>query len=791
MNIYKLISLLLVAFLLFLIIPSYTPVAEAQIPAVIKINWRAYSDPTGYNDVAYSACESGDYIYVVGSQDFPRFARIEMRNKLNGSLVKEWTSTEFFELSGCTISEGKLYVVGMSFIILESDSVRTAWAVLEFDLNLNLLSFKRKNFEGMACDILSYNNYLYIAGWEREATKGDYQWRITKWRAKDLTVVKEYASNPSLKDDYTCAIKVNPITKNLWAVGVEEYNKFRIEILDPDLNPIKVIKKDEKIQFPGIDFDEEGNAYIVGDRFIAKYDKDGKELAAKKIPYYADQLMYIKGYIYVSAGEYVEDFFMHVLYVYDKNLNLIDRVILSYDVNAQSLFITGRMAFDGKNLYIVGTDNWQGNERWVIYSISISNIRTLKINWKVYGEEPPIPYSLNTVFSVCEAGDYIYVVGTQNFNARIEMRYKSNGSLVKAWTSDEFRELSDCVIIDNKLCVVGSGLNILNNIILVFDSSLNLIMSERKLLNNETIIYSYSEANSIQVYDGHIYVVGQLRIIEYTEIGLIRLHEEWYEWRIEKRRIEDLTLVKEYVVKSNEKNGTLIAIGINPATKHLWVINIGYDFFTIVMLDLDLNPIKAIKRDNSFGSAHGLSFDEEGNAFIIGDRFIAKYDKDGNEILVEKTHHVPAKLLYTNGYIYVASVERVNRRDPLYPLWRPLDWHILYVYDKNLNQIERLILGSDENTFYIFNLGKMAFDGNNLYIAGYTYGLYTGTSTKWIIYSVSISKFGSVADQNAFGPVAETSNIMYLSIGLVVATAIVSILIILIRRKLSKISQIS
>jgi hypothetical protein len=772
-----------VAFLLFLIIPTHAPVAEAQIPAVIKINWRAYSDPTGYNDVAYSVCESGDYIYVVGSQDLPRYAKIEMRNKLNGSLVKEWTSTEFFELSSCTISEGKLYVVGMSFIILESDSVRTAWAVLEFDLNLNLLSFKRKNFEGMACDILSYNNYLYIAGWERETTKGDYQWRITKWRAKDLTVVKEYASNPSLKDDYTCAIGVNPVTKNLWAVGVEEYNKFRIEILDPDLNPIKVLKKDEKIQFYGIDFDEEGNAYIVGDSFIAKYDKDGKELVAKKIPYYAAQLMYIKGYIYVAAGEYIEDFFRHALYVYDKNLNLIDRVILSYDVNAQSMFSTGRMAFDGKNLYIVGTDNWQGNERWVIYSISISHLRTLKINWKVYGEQIR---DYNAVFSVCEAGDYIYVVGTQKLNARIEMRYKSNGSLVKAWTSEEGRILYDCVITNNKLYTIGSGWNIL-----VFDSNLNLITYKRKYLHD--VALGYGDANIIQVYDNNIYVAGMIWAVNTTDKGVIA----WYEWRIEKRKIEDLTLVKEYIADPAMKNGTVVSdIGVNPVTKHLWFIsNDNYgSYFIIVLLDLDLNPIKIIRKDTRFGPAFALSFDEEGNAYVMGDQFIAKYDKYGNDVVVEKTQHPPIKLLYVKGYLYVVFTEEVGRKGDLHSFDRYI-WNVLYVYDKNLNPIERLVLDSDENVVSISRLGKVSFDGKNLYLAGIMYeGL---IDTKWVIYSVSISIPENATEQHTFNSTKETSNIMYssnimyLSIGLVVATAIVSILIILIRRKLSKVSQIS
>jgi hypothetical protein len=146
---------------------------------------------------------------------------------------------------------------------------------------------------------------------------------------------------------------------------------FRVEILDLDLNLIKVIKKDDIDIARAISFDEEGNAYIGGDYFIAKYDKDGNEVATKEIPYEIAKITYIKGYLFIGATEKIQNRFRHVLYVYDKNLNLIDRVILSHDVNATAIFNIGRMAFDGKNLYIAGYDNEPGNQRWVVYSISI------------------------------------------------------------------------------------------------------------------------------------------------------------------------------------------------------------------------------------------------------------------------------------------------------------------------------------------------------------------------------------------------------------------------------------
>jgi hypothetical protein len=360
MDTYKFTSLILLGFLLFLIIlPNHVLIAETQ-DLSIKVNWRVYSDATESFDYAYSVCEAGDYIYIVGHQDF--FGRVEMRFKSNGALVKAWTSKDFSNFRDCIAVNDKLYVFSFP------------WDLLVFDLDLNLLMFKRKSTSDFAYSMQLYDNHIYVAGFE--LTKGlDFLWRIEKWRIEDLTLVKEYKGEPASGVTSLISIGINPVSKQVWAIG--DYSKewknylFRVEILDLDLNLIKVIKKDDIDIARAISFDEEGNAYIGGDYFIAKYDKDGNEVATKEIPYEIAKLSYIKGYLFIGATEKIQNRFRHVLYVYDKNLNLIDRVILSHDVNATAIFNIGRMAFDGKNLYIAGYDNEPGNQRWVVYSVSI------------------------------------------------------------------------------------------------------------------------------------------------------------------------------------------------------------------------------------------------------------------------------------------------------------------------------------------------------------------------------------------------------------------------------------
>jgi hypothetical protein len=398
MNNYKFTSLLLAAFLLFWILLShYFPIAESQ-DLTIKVNWRIHSNPTDSNDIANAVCEAGDYIYVVGEQDqgvARSDARIEMRFKSNGSLVKAWTSKGFYKLFECVVTNNKLYVIGYP------------WDLLVFDLNLRLLSFERKfiSYENVfiASSIQAYDDHVYIGG--MKVTKANnFLWRIEKWRIENLTLVKEYTSEPSLGNGTVATIEVNPVTKQLWAGGV--YYKegkglsFKVEILDLDLNPIKVIKKDDVGDAYAISFDEEGNAYIGGYKFIAKYDKDGNEIKIKKVPYYVAKISYIKGYLFIGATENIQNLFRHVLYVYDKNLNQIEKIVLSLDINEDSELYPGKMIFDGKNLYIAGYSYSGFDTEWVIYSISIST-SSLTINPNTTTSLPTIsPEEFNIMYLI-------------------------------------------------------------------------------------------------------------------------------------------------------------------------------------------------------------------------------------------------------------------------------------------------------------------------------------------------------------------------------------------------------
>jgi hypothetical protein len=358
---YKTLSIVTVALLIAIsLIPQNTLDAETQ-SSIIKVNWRVHSNPTAKKDDTSSMCQVEDFIYVIGVQDNV-YPRIEMRSKSNGSLIKTWTSKDFGGLTGCVVVKelGRLYVIDWR------------WSILVFDLNLNLIAFRKRSVEDWATSIVFYDGYLYIAGRER-VSAFDSRWRVEKWRAEDLAFIREYTSNPTWGDDGALSISVNPVTKHLWVVG-HSYDRFYVEILDLDLNRVKVIRDDRlwayRLWAWTVTIDEYGYAYIGGIEYIAKYDKDGNEIAMVKMPGEVRVLLYANNYIYAGAMERLGKYERQVLYIFDRNLIQGIRTVLSWDIDADARFSS--IIFDGENLYIAGHDTMPGNWQWNIYSIRVT-----------------------------------------------------------------------------------------------------------------------------------------------------------------------------------------------------------------------------------------------------------------------------------------------------------------------------------------------------------------------------------------------------------------------------------
>jgi hypothetical protein len=389
MPIHRLVAVVAMALLIVLsLLPEYATISEAK-SSVVKLNWKVFSNITNMHNFAYSVCETGNYIYVIEELENETqalyYPRVEMRAKQDGSLVKEFNSNlqSYKEpynrrLYDCIIAEDKLYIAGSWF----------DWIM--FDLNLNLLDYVHRGLTGYVSSIIYYDGHLYRVGFVYVDNKNSV-WKIEKWSAKYGTLVKEYTSDPTPVVDYAYSAGINPVTKQLWVLGQanvfgEGGSRARIEILDLDLNKVKVIERNED-EATAVAFDEEGYAYISGtfflNGFIAKYDKYGKEVAIIKRGLMYQQLLYANGFLYAAAWQYRENAnYAHTLNVFDRNLNLIEEMRLSED-DMYALLKTGKMAFDGRNLFVAGggfisdvSKGYVSNRMGVIYSLTLTEITT-------------------------------------------------------------------------------------------------------------------------------------------------------------------------------------------------------------------------------------------------------------------------------------------------------------------------------------------------------------------------------------------------------------------------------
>jgi len=337
---------------------AYT--AEGQSPGAV-LAWHIRSNPSDWDDVAYAVCESGDYLYVVGAQDTNNggYLRVEVRSKFDGSLVRAWGADNltFYAYSAdCAIAGGLLYVA------------YGRWSVAVFDLGLNLLNrvVEPEYVPGEVNSVAISNGYLYLAGYE--FVEGGYsRWRVEKWSVDgaNLVRVKVYVSDPSPLSDEAMQVAVNPVTGYLWVVGHEADYRFRVEILDQDLNLVKAVSNRSRWLAYAVGFDEYGYAYISGGGFIAKYDPYGNEVVVREFSYYwwAPKLLYVGGRVYVGANALCGNTSTSALYIFDRNLEQLGRLCLS-----GALERWGKAASDGRCVYLAG---W-GSLSWVILSVVVN-----------------------------------------------------------------------------------------------------------------------------------------------------------------------------------------------------------------------------------------------------------------------------------------------------------------------------------------------------------------------------------------------------------------------------------
>jgi len=348
----------------------------------------------------------------------------------------------------------------------------------------------------------------------------------------------------------------------------------------------------------------------------------------------------------------------------------------------------------------------------------------ITVNWTKYiklskGDDWP--------YCTCIFDDYLAVVGFAGPRPALVLLDRNTGHIVKKWVGEGHGTFYNCFSTGNVLYVVGTmfkGVESSEGTIYVLDKELNLLNKAR---------VPSSVFGSITCDGEYLYIGGHIR----KDIDL----DDKYEgiWYIEKRtKSLELVSYKELYTE-NWKRGDILDLGINPATGELWTVG-AYEgseqHSLIVIFDKKLRELQRIDypSDNEyfFRCPSNVCFDNIGNAYTGGEYGVAKFDKNGNILKVNKDVGVE-KIAFINGLVYIFSDERINE-----------GWNaVLSILDSELNIIEKYVLRGmiiNEETRYWISRPSFdtCFNGKNIYVAKAGFTPEFASEFSWVVYSIAV-----------------------------------------------------
>jgi hypothetical protein len=354
----------------------------------------------------------------------------------------------------------------------------------------------------------------------------------------------------------------------------------------------------------------------------------------------------------------------------------------------------------------------------------------LKLLWIQYGPE-------GMAISTCISETAIYTVGLsgkwvmgfyRTDKSIIEARSVSTGELLHSWQSIHGKNtwLYDCIVLGEYLYVVGGddAVGNLEWLILKFTLDLKLV---KEMHYNPS---SYDEiATTIDTDGKYLYVGG-------FDGSFASMSYDDTQWHVIKIDPNELTVIKSYTHNPSNLRDYITSIVINPNDGKIWLMGAIYHhlegYGKISILDQELSLINSMELNAKFLFPH-LALDETSHAYITNvysdenvNFGLMKISSDLK--IVNVNYNIKAeRILYSNGYLYLASIKEIDRYKR----------HVLVRATKDLNIVDELVLNKQVNvTSHFYPPGKMSITGNKLYLAGYIEGAPFGY--KWVIYAVSI-----------------------------------------------------
>jgi hypothetical protein len=325
--------------------------------------------------------------------------------------------------------------------------------------------------------------------------------------------------------------------------------------------------------------------------------------------------------------------------------------------------------------------------------------------------------------SVCIGGGYIYVVSHEEIGGyrwRIEKRRADTGELVDFWVKKPLKGgvLSDCVVVDDKLYVVG------NAEVDEFEKEQVLLLLDLDL-NLKKVVKCGEALNTISplATDGRSLYVASLPP-EYDRSYFFGEIDEWY---LEKRSLKDLRVVrrrkmrfrKSYVIEfgGNEKVtwDVFSDMKIDPATGYIWIAGTE-SFFKLPSAVVEVYSRRMRRlislRPGEVAGVDSIGFDGEGNVYVAGDEGVAVYSSYGKKLAEGNIGYRIAGVFRIEDKVYA-----VTRGSRLLTLGRGLEVaEVVNLWPEIVNHPEvakyvskdedgRVIFGSATDGRYIYGVG--------------------------------------------------------------------------------------
>jgi len=330
---------------------------------MVSTIWSVSSNPSRYRDGVSGICLLGNNIYVVGfsetiSLGVQRY-RVESRRKSDGSIINSWISDESYRygsLYSCIAMGSKIYVAGASIGF---------WNLYEFSPELGLIDHRRFEESFIPFSMAFNGRDIYIAG----VYTSEEEARIIKVSADDLGIRAVYRSLK--KPSMFYSIAYNEMSRRIVAVGCDSsdgFYRWRIEVLTPELDLVRVIRPDFRGCATGISIDINGDIYIVGRRGILKLSEEGRTIAENRR--LGGVEIYAPRQTGTSLGSNIVVIDHNTIHILDNTkLRIRESIRIARGLEAIA-FSHNSLVYDGTYLYIAGTESSSPEDwNWIIMAI--------------------------------------------------------------------------------------------------------------------------------------------------------------------------------------------------------------------------------------------------------------------------------------------------------------------------------------------------------------------------------------------------------------------------------------